>query len=235
MKTILTLVLMLLSFQAVFSQRYAENSLTWFIQYDTIVTPDYFNAEIIVAEYVKYEGRRRKMKAVLHPLDTLSKNLIAELNGLGFKGPFKKSIAERAGSSSGEKVYFDGKVLFQAAFQFNLTSRDSIELLFKGLKKEYLVSMKVKPKYDENALERVKEKLFAKGLSAVKDYAQKVADSNNLKIINQSHDVFTTGLMPNDYDIEHNYFIGEKKGIVIDLNDNKYTFSAMYTYFYTDK
>ena len=61
MKTILTLVLMLLSFQAVFSQRYAEKRLTWFMQYDTIVTPDYFNIEIVVAKYAKYEGRGRKM------------------------------------------------------------------------------------------------------------------------------------------------------------------------------
>ncbi len=234
MKTIPTLVLMLLGFQAVFSQRYAEKKLSWFMQYDTIVAPDYFNIEIVVAEYEQYEGRGRNRKAMLLSLDTLSKNLIAELNGLGFKGPFKKSIAERAGSSIGEKVYFDGKVLFQAAFQFNLTSRDSIDLLFKGLKKEYLVSLKVQPKYDENALERVKEKLLAKGLSAAKDYAQKVADSNNFKIINQSLDIFTIGLLPNDSNIEYNYF-GKKKGIVIDLNDNKYTFSATYTYFYDDK
>jgi hypothetical protein len=31
------------------------------MQYDTIVTPDYFNIEIVVAEYAKCEGRGRKM------------------------------------------------------------------------------------------------------------------------------------------------------------------------------
>ena len=235
MKLMLTLVLMLLSFQAVFSQGKTEKTLTHRVAYDTMLRPDYFIIDIGVAEYVKYEGKGKKSKSVFVPLDTVSKNLISELNKLGFSGPFKKmSIAEKNSGRYGQRAQYWGGLLFQVTYQFNLANRDSINYLFKEINKENLMSLVVTPRFYDTTLERAKEKLFATALSSAKEYAQKIVDSNNIKIIKQSNIHLGFGPEVNNWTKRYNTYGGQKE-FVIDLDDIEYELGATYTYTYEDK
>lgn len=235
MKTMLILALMLLSLQAAFTQNKTEKTLTYSLSFDTILKPDYFIIEMVVAEYWKMEGKGKKSTPVLVPLDTVSKDLTSELNRLGFSGhPTEKSITEKNNRTDGERAYFYNRPLFQATHQLNLTNRDSINYLFKEITKDNLVSFIVTPKFYDATPEKAKEKLFVRALNAAKDYAQKVAESNNIKIIKQSNIHLGFGPDRDAYNSTYNS-LGRLKEFNIDLSDVRYQLTTTYTYTYDDK
>lgn len=235
MKITISVVLLLLSFQAIFSQNAKEKKLTCYTHLDTIIEPDYFTIEIAVAENVKYEKEGKKWKTVLVPLDTVMQSFIAELKRLGFKEPLqKKAIAEKKSRWYGDWTVFDNKPLFQAAYQFNITNRDSVKYLFKGISKENLASFLVTPNSYDITLARVKEKLFTKGLDSNKEYVQKIAENNNYKIISQSNDVLGYYAKETKFKTKHNVY-SQPRDFVIDLSDIEMEYHTIYTYTLEDK
>lgn len=96
------------------------------------------------------------------------------------------------------------------------------------------MSLVVTPRFYDTTLERAKEKLFARGLSSAKEYAQKIVDSNNIKIIKQSNIHLGFGPEVNNWTKRYNTYGGQKE-FVIDLDDIEYELGATYTYTYEDK
>lgn len=234
MKTMSTLALMLLSLQAAFTQNKTEKTITYSLSFDTILKPDYFIIEMVVAEYVKY-GKGKKSTDTFVPLDTVSKDLITELSRLGFNGVLKERyITEKNSRVDGDRAYFNGRLMFQATHQLNISNRDSVNYLFKEISKENLVSFITTPKFYNATLARAKEKLFVRALDASKDYAQKVAEGNNIKIIKQSN--INIGFGP-DRDLYKSTYnsSGKLNEFHIDLSDVKCQLTTTYTYTYEDK
>lgn len=235
MKTIISVVLMLLGFQVIFSQHITEKKIYCHTSLDTIIKPDYFTVEIAIAENVKYEGKGRKMKTVLIPLDTVSKNFIAELNRLGFNvPPEKKAIAEKKSRRHGDWTLFENKQLFQATYQFIITNRDSVNYLFKAISKENLVTFLVTPNSYAITREKVKEKLFVKGLNSNKAYVQKIAENNNYKIISQTNDDLAFYTKETNFHTKHNVY-SQPRDFVIDLGDIEIEYVTLFTYTFDDK
>ena len=235
MKKILCLISFTLTFFASFSQTKPERTLTHTVTLDTAMKPDYFLVKIGVSEHLRYEGEGRKQKAILVPLDTVIENLQTELRRIGFNQKLTKStITEKTNRTNGERMYFYEKILFQVSFDFEISSKDSVEYLFAKIDKERLQSLMVSPKFYSTTLDKAKENLIQSGIETIKNYAQKIADENKQRIIKQTNTYLSFSPKASNYTTNYNIYGGQKE-FVVDLSNVDYVLTIMYTYSFEDK
>ena len=205
------------------------------MQFDTTLRPDYYSVKIGVSEYLNFEGEGKKRKANVIPLDTVMKNLQDELIRIGFHQTLtKSSIAEKTNRTNGERIYFYDRILFQVTFDFDISTKDSVEYLFKSLNKETLQSLYVSPKFKNSTLEAAKDLLISKGLEETKKYAQKIAAENKQQIIKQTNTYLGFYAKNQNNSADYNIY-GQRKEFVINLDDVDYSLNITYAYLFEDK
>ncbi|OYU96913.1 MAG: hypothetical protein CFE21_01095 [Bacteroidetes bacterium B1(2017)] len=239
--TLSFLLVVLLSFGAnsqVFvlnSQIQVEKTLQNNLALDTILKPDYFLVKITVSEWVQWTTKGRKTSPTLMNLDTVDYLLKSNLKQLGFTQNLRKSaIAEsfvNNGYGNYQKKYFGNQILFQVTYEFEISTKDSVNYLFKELPKENFTALIIQPKLTPTTLEKAKDALTNQGLIQISKNAKTIADTLNQKVIKQQS--ITINFVPKSesYNSINNY----GKDFTININDLEYVLAIYYAYILDNK
>jgi hypothetical protein len=232
MKLITALLCLLFFSVPAFAQDSPDHQMVYNLTLDSILTPDYYNVNITVAESVAYERVGKKnYKTYIVPVDTLSQRLLRHLSGLGFTGEMQKSTITEVDNNDGYYQNRSDKKLFQVTYKFRIASKDSIDLLFHKLDKEVVSSMKISPALYDATIEKVRQELVVKGTALSEKYANDIAQKLNQKIIKSKYNIvfYDGGLYGNYGDDSFN------KKFVIDYRNINYKLSVSYTYTLAEK
>lgn len=233
MKYTLILIVCLFKSFTCFSQSSLEKGLSHSIHLDTVLTPDYYQVKIGVAEFLTYKGRRRNGESIVVPLDTVIKKLEEELKRLGFKQILRKvSIVEKANQRYTYYYSPNNKNLFQANFEFEVGSSDSIEYLFQNINKQMLELLIVTPKLNASTLETAEKEIILRGMLLGREFTQKIAEVNKQKIIKQSNYHIAFEEVPN---VIGNDAYNNNKEFSIDFRNHlEYSLNITFTYLLED-
>lgn len=207
-----------------------EKVLVYNLSLDTTIKADYYNIGISVSEYVKYERINRKTtNAYIVSLDSLAEKLLSQLSSLGFNQKIEKSFITEADMANNYYRYPSDKKLFKVTYSIRVSSKDSIEYLFRNINREIISGMRISPELKENTIQSIREAMIVKGADSVKEYANDMASRLNQRVVKSKyHIAFYDGGLNN------NYFDFDKK-FQIDFRDIHYKVTINYTYYLSDK
>ncbi|MEO6233351.1 MAG: hypothetical protein ABJB11_08230 [Ferruginibacter sp.] len=95
---------------------------------DTSIIPDFYEVEVTVSEFYIYPEEKRNSKTIKIDLDSTKQMLLSELAKVGIKNKILLSqIIDRDYQS------YTAQALLKASYKFNVTSKDSIEIIYKAL------------------------------------------------------------------------------------------------------
>lgn len=154
---------------------------------DTIVSPDYYDVEIIFSEYyVEQEGKgtrvRKKSPSVKIRMDSLKSQFSDVLKELNIDvSPELVRITEREGYYSTEEVCFSG------TYSITLNTKEEVSFLFEKLLAKFnrssFVGFVALPKLSNETRNQITDELELKAKKLAENEIQSYADRNNLKVI----------------------------------------------------
>lgn len=229
MKFTLILIIYFFISAASYAQSNVEKKISIQIQLDTVLIPDYYEVKIGLAEYLIFEGRRRHRIIRTFPLDSLVQKLDSELIKTGIHHSYNRSPITLRSNDYGIVYPLDDPTLFEVTIQLKIANRDSVEYLFKNLKKYNLKSFLVTPRFNSITIEKVKGEIIDRGKAMSIVCAQEMALDCNQKIIKQSIQSFH--FYPHQKQIDG--IINDHLRIfVVDLrNQVEFTMKTTYVYF----
>ena len=192
----------------------------------TSLTPDYFKVEVSISEFYQYSNKKRDYSSTKFSLDTVKQFFLTELKKLGiFKVPILAHISER------DDQQYRSEALFQGTYEFNLTTSDSVEMLYKSLSANMpalsLRRIKVTPTVTLENIKKAQIALEAIALERARADAQKFADSNKVSIL--KIDNYQLGFTKKErYDAE--YLNGQARAFNITYSNPIYTLNVYYTF-----
>lgn len=188
---------------------------------DTICKPDYFKVIISIAEYEAWVGRGRKAHYQKVDLDSIEKIFLERLNIFGVK-----SGVSKVNLTFNNSNYSYRNDLYSAAYEFYLSSKDSVEQLCKFLKGTWLKGINVSPCINTSRIEQIKLNMDMKADKKSKDNVEQFAMNKKLKVGPLL--VYTKNFNP-AYDYLQSYYVTNNTNL-IDLSDIKYTLSLYTSY-----
>lgn len=194
---------------------------------DTLVSPDFYDVKISVAESVSYIKEKKHYYAHITPLDSLEAALTGYLGKMGFASNLQRSLITEV--QQGNMYSRSEKKLFEVSYFFNVKTQDSVEMLFKNLDRNMISGIIITPNLEKQTQERIRDMLTISGIARSKQYATQMAQQNNQQIIGSKYNImfYDGGPM---FDNIYNLYDTKFK---IVLGKVKYRFGVNYTYYFS--
>lgn len=195
---IVILLINLFGSTKLFSQEKELISYSEYINFDTIVVPDYYKIYVSIAEYKattysKKEGR--KTEKIL--CDSLRKCLSLNLIKLNVSENMELVKASDKLLQEARTSYLDdpNSVLRQETYLIKIDSLSKVKLLYLGLNVKGLNGVQIIPFYSNETLSFIKEKMKGKALNLAETNVLKYCKQNSfilkeLESIVESHNSF---------------------------------------------